>query len=83
MIPYFKVTENYDLTKACKVMRRDLRPGQATATAKALEDQRGVTLDVSFGAPFAGADFRKCRNVSVLSFPQVLLVQVCIASCTA
>ncbi len=38
-----------------QVMRRDLRPGQATATARTLEDSRGVVLDVNFGQPFPGA----------------------------
>ena len=55
IIPYFKVTEKYDLTKASQVMRRDLRSGQASATSKLLDNQRGVALDVTFGHPFPGA----------------------------
>ena len=54
IIPQFKVTENYDLTKPSKVMRRDLRSGQATATASMLSDGSGICLDVSFGQPFPG-----------------------------
>ena len=54
IIPYFKVTEKYDLSKPCKVMRRDLRSGQASATAKFIADEQGVALDVQFGQPFPG-----------------------------
>jgi hypothetical protein len=54
IIPQFKVTEAYDLTKPSKVMRRDLRSGQATAIADMLPDGSGIVLDVSFGLPFPG-----------------------------
>lgn len=54
IIPQFKVTEQYDLTKPSKVMRRDLRSGQATAVANMLPDGSGIILDVSFGQPFPG-----------------------------
>ncbi|GAX78834.1 hypothetical protein CEUSTIGMA_g6271.t1 [Chlamydomonas eustigma] len=54
IIPYFKVTEKYDLQQTCNVMRRDLRPGSGAATAKGLESGLGVAIDVKFGSPFPG-----------------------------
>eukprot|EP00955_Chlamydomonas_euryale_P006529 69144-Chlamydomonas_euryale.AAC.1 len=49
-----QVTEKFNLRSPCKVMRRDLRRGQATAVAARTDDRRGVSIDVSFGAPFPG-----------------------------
>ena len=57
IIPYFKVTEKYCIGGQTNVMRRDLRSGQAKATAKMLQCQRGVILDVNFGQPFPGRSF--------------------------
>lgn len=52
IIPMFKVTEAYDLARPVVMMRRDLRPGQATATAGL--GAHGVTVAASWSAPFAG-----------------------------
>ncbi|KAG1665981.1 hypothetical protein FOA52_010079 [Chlamydomonas sp. UWO 241] len=70
MIPYFKVTEKYDLERPCKVMRRDLRSGHATADARWTGDRRGVALDVAFGAPFPG------RLVEVYHSPEADVMHV-------
>lgn len=53
IIPYFKVTERYVINGRTKVMRRDLRSGEAVATGERVEG--GVRLNVTFGSPFAGA----------------------------
>ena len=66
IIPYFKVTEKYDLATPCKVMRRDLRSGQASATAKMLENKQGVALDVHFGQPFPGDSVSHSSSASLL-----------------
>ena len=50
--PPQQVTESYDLARPTKNMRRDLRSGDAHATATALD--AGVLVSATFGAPFVG-----------------------------
>lgn len=51
--PYrMQVTEQYDLAKPTKVMRRDLRPGDATTTAERLES--GIKVVAAWKGQLAG-----------------------------
>jgi hypothetical protein len=50
--PFLQVTEAYDFRRTASVMRRDLRSGKATASARST--QTGVMINARWSDPLAG-----------------------------
>lgn len=54
VVPFFKVTEPFSLSRPTTMQRRDLRPGQQQATAS-MNEAGELVVDISWGNPNPGA----------------------------